>query len=358
MKILILSRYDRQGASSRLRQLQYIPHLESAGFEVETQPLFGSAYLNDLYAGRRNHAAILRAYRQRIARMRYFGTYDVVWVEKEALPWLPAGFERRFLSNKTAIVTDYDDAVFHRYDRHRLRSVRSLLGHKIASVMQSSDTVLAGNKYLADYAGWAGATRVEIVPTVVDTAAYTVLPSKLMNSTVTLGWIGTPGTWRECVAPFLKPLKQLVDGNRIKLLAIGAGDDVQEGHNFDFRHWSESTEISDIHDMDIGIMPLPDTPWMQGKCGYKLIQYMACGLPVVASPVGVNSEIVQHGINGFLARTDREWTEALKALIGDPELRRRLGTEGRKKVESWYSLRVQGPRVAEFLRKAAERYSE
>ncbi|WP_375264222.1 glycosyltransferase family 4 protein [Palleronia sp.] len=358
MKLLILSRYDRQGASSRLRQLQYIPYLKEAGFEVEVRPLFGSAYLDDLYAGRRNRPAILRSYRQRIDRLRQLSIYDVVWIEKEALPWLPADIERRLISKTPAIVTDYDDAVFHRYDQHQLSAVRRLLGNKIASVMHGSDTVLAGNAYLAEYAKRAGATWIELVPTVVDTDIYTVLSPQSRSSSVSLGWIGTPGTWRECMVPFLPPLKELIGEKEVKFIAVGAGQDALESCNFDIRPWFESTEISNIQEMDIGIMPLPDMPWMQGKCGYKLIQYMACGLPVVASPVGVNSEIVEHGVNGFLARTEREWTEALKALIGDPELRRRLGAEGRKKIESWYSLQVQGPRVAGILREAAERRSE
>lgn len=355
MKLLVLSRYDRQGASSRLRQLQYIPYLEAAGFEVEVQPLFDSAYLEDLYAGRRNRTSILRAYKQRIGRLRQFGIYDAVWVEKEALPWVPAGIERWLTARGPAIVADYDDAVFHRYNRHQLGAVRRLLGRKIAAVMRKSDAVLAGNTYLADYARRAGATHIEIVPTVVDTNTYTVLPSQAEKSMVTLGWIGTPETWRGCAAPFLEPLKALGNGKKVRFLAVGAGEGAQKSHNIDIRPWSESTEIYDIQEMDIGIMPLPDTPWMQGKCGYKLIQYMACGLPVVASPVGVNTSLVEHGVNGFLARTGREWTEALKMLIDDPDLRRRMGAEGRRKVESWYSLQVQGPRVAKLLREAAER---
>jgi len=106
--------------------------------------------------------------------------------------------------------------------------------------------------------------------------------------------------------------------------------------------------------MDIGIMPLPDSPWARGKCGYKLIQYMACGLPVVASPVGVNRQIVEHGVNGFLAETDDEWREALATLVADPDLRRRMGAAGRKKVEADYSLQVYGPKVAAMLRDVAQ----
>ena len=119
--------------------------------------------------------------------------------------------------------------------------------------------------------------------------------------------------------------------------------------NLEVIAWSEDTEVDAIQSMDIGVMPLPDTPWARGKCGYKLIQYMACGLPVVASPVGVNKEILEHGVNGFLAESDAEWRTAIEALISDPDLRRRMGAAGRKKVENEYSLQVWGPRVANLF---------
>jgi len=102
--------------------------------------------------------------------------------------------------------------------------------------------------------------------------------------------------------------------------------------------------------MDIGIMPLPDEPWARGKCGYKLIQYMACGLPVVASPVGVNSEIVQHGVNGFLAQTEEEWAEAIQTLAESDKLRARMGEEGRRIAHTQYSLETWGPKLAKLIR--------
>jgi glycosyltransferase involved in cell wall biosynthesis len=118
--------------------------------------------------------------------------------------------------------------------------------------------------------------------------------------------------------------------------------------------WTEDSEVSLIQSMDIGLMPLPETPWTRGKCAYKLIQYMACGLPVVASPVGVNCEVVEHGVNGFLAATNEEWRSAVETLMSDADLRRRMGNAGRKKVEESYSLQVWGPRVAQMLRRVAD----
>jgi glycosyltransferase involved in cell wall biosynthesis len=133
-------------------------------------------------------------------------------------------------------------------------------------------------------------------------------------------------------------------------MAVGAGNAADDAADVITRQWSEDREIADIQEMDIGIMPLPDTPWMRGKCGFKLIQYMACGLPVVASPVGVNQDMVGHGVNGFLAETPAEWTEALRKLVTDDALRQRMGAKGREMVKNQYSLQAQGPRVAELLR--------
>ena len=114
--------------------------------------------------------------------------------------------------------------------------------------------------------------------------------------------------------------------------------------------WDEATEVDMLQQLDAGIMPLPDSPWERGKCGFKLIQYMACGLPVVASPVGVNREIVEQGVNGFFASTPEEWEQALRTLLLDTILRERMGQAGRKKVEERYSLQMTGPRLAALLK--------
>lgn len=354
MKLHLLTRYDRRGASSRLRLLQFIPHLEQSGFSVSTDCLFDASYLDALYAGQRDLGAILRAYRSRLAALKSARDADLIWLEKEALPWVPAALERRLFPSHVPVVTDFDDAVFHRYDSHSNPLVRWLLGRKIAHVMAQSALVLAGNDYLGAYAETSGAMQVEIVPTVVDATAYDGRP-KPAAAQPTVGWIGTPGTWRECVAPFLHDILDTLRPLQSRLLAVGAGAQAAHDSTIGVRDWSEDREAADIRDMDIGIMPLPDTPWMRGKCGYKLIQYMACGLPVVASPVGVNGEIVTHGETGFLASTSAEWRSALQTLINDPELRLRMGQAGRRRVERDYSMQVHGPRVARLLADVARR---
>ena len=220
--------------------------------------------------------------------------------------------------------------------------------------MASAALITAGNRYLADRAKAAGACGIEIVPTVVDLNAYTQRPPPVPTQPPSIGWIGTPSTWTEYMAPMMPMLTKVAGSAGARIIGVGAGRTADAHALLDTLPWTEESEVARIHAMDIGIMPLTDTPWARGKCGYKLIQYMACGLPVIASPVGVNAEIVEHGVNGFLASTETEWTEALRTLLGDPGLRARMGEEGRRKVERDYSLQVWGPRVAQMLRGAAD----
>ena len=348
-RLLVLSKYSRLGASSRLRTLQYRRWLEGAGFAVEYSALFDDCYLQRLYSGEKTNADLITYYRKRFSRLRQTPRPELIWVEYEALPWLPWMFERALLPASVPIVSDYDDAVFHRYDQHRFALIRWLLGKKNDRVMKRSQLVMAGNAYLADRARKAGAAHVEVVPTVVDLSHYSVRSASLSTPSVRVGWIGTPYTWHA----FGKNLYTRINGtlatHDARFCAVGAQLEAQSIGNLEVIAWSEDTEVDTIQSMDIGVMPLPDTPWARGKCGYKLIQYMACGLPVVASPVGVNKEIVEHGVNGFLAESDAEWRTAIEALISDPDLRRRMGAAGRKKVENEYSLQVWGPRVANLF---------
>ena len=216
--------------------------------------------------------------------------------------------------------------------------------------MASSDLVMAGNPYLADHARRASSPRVEIVPTVVDINVYKVRAEVGGEDALRVGWIGTPQTWQELARPVHNVLETILAEQSAQFLAVGAGMQHKTTGTLQILPWTEDTEVSLIQSMDIGVMPLPDTPWTRGKCGYKLIQYMACGLPVVASPVGVNRDIVEHGVNGFLAESDDEWRAAVKMLLNDADLRCRMGAAGRKKVEEQYSLQVWGPRVAQMLR--------
>lgn len=351
----MLSKYERSGASSRLRLMQYTTYLEAQGISSFLAPFFDEIYLERLYSGRSTLGPTFFAYTRRIRQHMRASHIDLLWLEKEALPWLPWAIERALLPRAVPLVVDYDDAVFHRYDLHRSAAVRRLLGRKLDKLMSSASLVTAGNRYLADRAAAAGAPRVEIVPTVVDLTAYTRRPEPFSENAATVGWIGTPSTWTEYMAPMMPLLKRTAEAAGARITAVGAGRAAAAHPLLDNLPWTEDSEVARIHAMDIGIMPLGDTPWARGKCGYKLIQYMACGIPVIASPVGVNVEIVEHGVNGFLASSEGEWAEALQTLLCDPSLRMRMGEAGRRKVEGDYSLQVWGPRAAQMLRDVASK---
>jgi len=351
MKILLLSRYGRLGASSRVRSYQYLPYFVSLGWEVDVHPLFSDGYLQALYGKEPKGLQVVLGYWQRFWSFLQVKKYDLIWIEKELFPFLPATAEWLLPKIGVPYIVDYDDALFHRYDKHRNRLVRMILGRKIDTVMRHAALVVAGNEYLAERARLAGARYVEIVPTVVDLARYEVLRPSNKHPLV-VGWIGSPSTSRYLlsIGDIFKILARKFD---VRFVAVGASKEDVQGLPIEVWDWSEDTEVRSIQTFDIGIMPLEDSPWEQGKCGYKLIQYMACGLPVVASPVGVNGKIVKHGANGFLAQNQQEWEQALCSLLNNQELRRKMGEKGRELVDTSYSTQAQTPRLEALMRDVA-----
>lgn len=347
MRILLLSRYSRLGASSRVRSLQYLPFLAAKGWQVDVSPLFSDSYLQALYSGQPRGIQVIAGYWRRIKALLRSRRYDLVWIEKEVFPFMPALAERLLLKVGVPYVVDYDDAWFHRYDKHSNRVIRSLLGRKIDTVMRYAALVVAGNEYLAERARMAGARRVEIVPTVVDLTRYEVVQST-GNHPLVVGWIGSPVTSRYLLS-IGRVYESLAKEFDVRFVAVGASEGELQELPVEVLNWAEETEVQSIQAFDIGVMPLEDSPWERGKCGYKLIQYMACGLPVVASPVGVNGEIIQHGANGFLAHDLYEWEQTLRDLLNDHGLRQRMGDKGRERVEAWYSLQVQAPRLEALM---------
>ncbi|MDB5797078.1 MAG: hypothetical protein JWP36_980 [Paucimonas sp.] len=340
MKMLMLTRYGRQGASSRLRSLQYLPWLAGAGIAVDVAPLFDDDYLHRLYAGTRTSwTRVVLAYWRRIVQLRRARQYDLVVIEKEIFPYLPAWTEQWLATCGTPVLVDYDDAIFHRYDRPGNPLLRVLRG-KIDTVMASASTVVCGNDYLAAHARAAGAADVVVIPTAVDLARYRPTPAPARRKCV-VGWIGTPKTvgYLAQVLPALRMAAKLLP---LRLVVVGASIPAP-GVEVECRPWSEDTEAADIASIDVGIMPLPDAPWERGKCAYKLIQYMACARPVVASPVGANLSVVEEGGNGYLAANPLQWRDALLRLASDSALRQHMGRSGRLMVESRYCLARTAP---------------
>jgi glycosyltransferase involved in cell wall biosynthesis len=360
MKILFLTRYDRRGSSSRQRCLLYLEALREAGIAADVRPFLSDSYIDALYCGLPvSRAEILRSYAARLRALALLSRYSLVWIEKEALPWMPAWIETVLLKlARVPIVVDYDDATFHAYDRHRNPLVRRLFGTKIDRVMRAADLVVVGNAYLGARAKAAGAGAVSELPTVVDLRRYPPVPRRedrpgTGGEALTIGWIGSPlnSPYLDLLRPALAELSARIP---LRLVLIGAAPTALSGFPVERVPWSADSEAADIARCDVGVMPLSDAPWERGKCGYKLIQFMAASLPVVASPVGVNRDIVVPGETGFLAANDADWVSSLTRLHRDPELRRRMGAAGRRRVEQRYALQVTAPRFLDLLRQFAE----
>ncbi len=351
MKILVLSKYPRMGASSRLRTLQYLPLLEQQGFEFTVRSLFDQTYLENLYGkGSRSRLAIFKYYTKRLLKLFSVGRYDLVWIEYEIFPYLPT-FAEQFLAliGKKYIV-DYDDAIFHNYDLSTNPLIRKFLAKKIDTVMANSSCVIAGNTYLAERAKLAGAKHVEWIPTVVDQSRY-IPRSEAGSGRKVIGWIGSPST-QKYVLDIKEALHTVCERHSARLLLVGATQDIVDklsGIEVEVAAWSEGSEAQLIQQMDIGIMPLPDGPWEKGKCGYKLIQYMATGVPVIASPVGVNSDIINGSCCGYLADDIEQWSNSLDTLLSYADQREKFGKAGREAVEDVYSLQVQAPILARIF---------
>jgi glycosyltransferase involved in cell wall biosynthesis len=355
-KVLLLTRYDRLGASSRVRFLQFLPGLAQRGFEVDVSPLLDDVYVRSLYGGQGSGVGgILRAYVRRTAALMRRRHYDLIWLEKEALPWIP-GWIEALMRPRVPFVVDLDDAWFHRYEHHSNAAVRGLLSNKIDAVMRAASIVVAGNDYVAERARAAGARQIEIIPSVIDLARYpAAATAPRSGGPIVVGWIGIPLNvhYLKRIEPALRRFASTRD---VRLRVVGARAPAEfAGLPVDPYAWSEAREIDRIDAFDIGVMPLDDTPWERGKCAYKLIQMMAAGKPVIASPVGANRRVVRHGVNGFLAETPEEWTSAFEQLAADPDLRIRMGLEARRTVAEGYTLSAVLPRQAAILSAAAAR---
>lgn len=352
-KVALFSKYSRLGASSRLRSMQFIPLLEDVNVLIDPFPLFDDQYLVSLYAGKkRSKKHIALAYFKRFISLFSSYKYDVVWIEYELFPYLPAWFEKLLKYCGVRYIVDYDDAIFHNYDLSSQYVIQKLLGKKIDAVMASAECVVVGNSYLGERAKAANAKRIEWLPTVVDKDRYHTVNSSGSLGELVIGWIGSPSTQKYIVE--LKPMLQklCVEGS-CKLILVGAQEDIVtelEGVNVSVLPWTEATEAEFISSFDIGIMPLHDGPWEKGKCGYKLIQYMACAKPVVASPVGVNIDIVQDNSCGLLAISLDEWEGQVRSLLNNADLRQTYGANGRKAVEEIYSLQAQTSKLESILR--------
>lgn len=349
MKVLYLTKYTRLAGSSRMRSYQYFPYLEKAGMQVTVKPFFDDAYLKDFYAGKKNISAVLKSYVRRLGVLFSVFSYDRVIIEKEIFPFLPALAEWMLKLLGIQYIVDYDDAIFHHYDQSANPLIKKFLGNKIANVMRFSGTVVAGNQYLADYAARSGAKNIEIIPTVIDLERYPI-KQNADDEQFIVGWIGTKTTFEKHLLPCKDWIKALqIQEPNIRFHIVGITEDMDLGKNVQYIRWTEETEVAEILKMDIGLMPLQDSKWEKGKCAYKLIQYAACGIPGVASDVGMNREVTVPGETGILASADEEWIQAIKTLKSNTELRHQMGRNARKKVEERYCIQQTSTKWKEIL---------
>ncbi|MEW6163753.1 MAG: glycosyltransferase [Pseudomonadota bacterium] len=265
-----------------------------------------------------------------------------VFIQKRLLP------EEQILSlaRSRPLVFDFDDAIFTSPSGNRSFLAQRRVESRLRQVLSAARLVIAGNRYLAEYAGQY-ASEVMILPTVVDVDRYPI-KNHVAKEEVVIGWIGHSVN-HPYLAALADVLQEVARSFRIRLLVVSDRDLDVPGLQVENRRWSEASEVGDILDMDIGVMPLPDDPWSRGKCGLKAIQYMAAGIPVVCAAVGANVEIVRHGVDGYTASSFEDWAVGLSVLCKDHQRRMQLGLAARERVEASYSFRMAAPLMIHAL---------
>ncbi|MBR5956744.1 MAG: glycosyltransferase family 4 protein [Salinivirgaceae bacterium] len=328
----------------RFRFEQFMQFLESEGFEITYSFLLNEWDDRKFYKRGNYLLKCWIAFKCVIIRLfdvLRASRYDYIIVYREAHFWGWAIFEKLLSKSRAALLFDFDDAIWLNDISESNKNLSWLKSSaKTAKIAQLANVVMVGNSFLADYARQSN-QNVVIIPTVIDTTLYKYRGA--MDSTpVTIGWIGSTTTLKhfQNAIPALTAIKEKY-GNKVNFKVIVDVDYSVDELELKSTKWNKDTEVEELNKVDIGIMPLPDDKWSCGKCGFKGIQYMALGIATVMSPVGVNTDIIEHGVNGFLASTDSEWIDCLSQLVESVELRRRLGEAARKTIDERYSVRSQ-----------------
>lgn len=352
MKILFIVPYCSKGPSNRYRVEQYLPFLRREGMDFDIRPFARDEFYDILYRkGKyvKKAAYFLCAFARRAIDALGAHKYDVIFIHREACPFGPPLFEWLFYLSGKPIIFDFDDAIFLQNFHPTNRIYRSLkFSSKTKHIIRMASVVIAANRFLEEYARRFN-KNVHVIPTSVDTDIF-VPNRKNSPGTLTIGWVGSPTTasYLRLIYSALKRLGQKYD---FVFKVVGADSQIAvEGVKVQNSGWEMGKEIEDFQSIDIGVYPLPDTEWARGKASFKAIQYMAVGVPVVASPVGMNAELIQEGINGFLAAAEEEWFTKISRLIEYPELRRRISLEGRRTVEEKFSVKVNSPRYLAIIK--------
>jgi glycosyltransferase involved in cell wall biosynthesis len=362
VKVLALSPIPEEGAGCRFRVSQYIPFLRESGFDVTVSPFYSRDYFGFVYRPGnyfRKASGFASLTLRRINELFSMRDYDLVFLYREAIPIGPPIVERQIARLGIPIVYDFDDAIFLPAVSEANQAVSFLKNpERVAEILSLSRHVTVGNEFLAAYARKFN-PHVTVIPTAVDTNRF--IPRSdadpVDGRKLVVGWIGSPTTFR-----YLESLKDVLAAvsarHPFTLKVSGAGRPVNfPGVDVQVVPWSMAEEVTLFNTCDIGVYPLTDDDWSRGKCGFKAIQCMACGVPVVAAAVGVNREIIEHGVNSMLASTPQEWIDHLITLLTNSGRRRQMAIAGRQTIESRYSLRVTAPQLVAALTAALQRRS-
>src|SRR5215510_10537071 len=338
--------------SQRYRIEQWEPLLRERGVEITYEP-FECPELNALLYQQGKMARKLSLVAQGLGRrysvVQKARDFDLVYILREAALLGPPVFEKLIHQRRVPIVFDFDDAIFVSY-RSPSNGYLSYLkfASKTKTICRLASHVMVGNPYLAEYALQVN-DRVTVIPTTLDTEKYRVTRRAEQNGPPVIGWTGSYSTVQH-LDTMRGALKKLAEKESFRLRVIGTPAYECPPVDVEAMPWRADTELDDLSEIDIGMMPLPDDRWSKGKCGLKALQFMALGIPTICSPVGVNTDIIQDDANGFIAATEDEWIEKLSRLLCSAELRRRLGDAGRATVEEKYSAITQTPRVYEIFK--------
>lgn len=353
MKVLILANHrQNRNPGQRFRYEQYLDFLREKGVDIDIS--FFISEKDDKYIYKKGYyfRKLLFHFRaQRIRRkdIRRLHLYDMVFLFREAYFFGNIKLEKAIRKRVANIIYDFDDAIWIPNVSEANKRFSWLKDYdKTAKIIALSDMIFVGNSYLKEYAEKHN-NNVKIIPTTIDTEEYKPY-KRTNNSKVCIGWSGSITTIQHFnyAVKILKQIKQKY-AEKVEIKLIGDKNYVNKDLNVEALAWVKQTEIEDLCSFDIGIMPLPDDKWAKGKCGLKGLQYMALEIPTIMSPVGVNTEIIQDGENGFLADSDDEWIDKISRLIESEELRKKLGIAGRKTVIEKYSVEVWKDKYLEYF---------
>lgn len=350
-RILFITPYPRGRApSQRFRFEQYYHLLNTHDFEIKQQSYLSTdnwkLFQTQGYLLQKL-SALLVGLAKRIQSLASIRSFDYVFIHREAAPVGPPIFEwlaaRIF---RKRIIFDFDDAIWLTDNINEGVIGRKIkFRKKIGLTCRWSYKVSCGNTYLIEYAKQFN-NNVQLNPTTVDSIDYhnpkrfdkASLRTQEGVSGIVIGWTGSHSTLKY-LESIQKTLQEIENTNRnVHFLVIADKPPKLRLKNLIFKKWTASNEVSDLMLADIGIMPLPNDEWTKGKCGFKILQYMALEIPSIASNVGINGQIIESGVNGYLCSTESDWLDALNKLISSAELRNKIGKTGRVTVTNHYSL--------------------